>query len=1203
MSSQSNKKKTASDKSKKSVEGTQNDLERGIGNVIPERNQPPIGNYYFLGIGINDYNDESLKLPNPVIDVKNVFEVLQSKFGFKSEKEGSYLFFDKDATLEKITPALDELLTRKNDYLIIYFAGHGEERGWIPADGDSSNHYNWIKYSIIREEIKNATKKGSAPLHIAIIADTCYAENITKVRELKKDVSYHLNHNKFTTATRLAFYSSRGKAFDGVAGKGSPFANEIVKYLKDDDNICFDFEIMCKNVADKLSTGEFKKYYTSPSNGELPECGHNKGVFYIITPQSLKEYFTKSVKEQNILKELAWYLAYNYVNISFGSKYMDGHNLQKIIDKDILKTNNENLKHERCRNVAIIGAGMTFDAFNVLPFGDKMVDTIKDWLEQNNETELKNIKAKNKFDAEFNQTNGFEEKLKFLSKAYNVDDVNDALNKIYNIRYRPNLSFEIIAHLLKHGFLDVVINFNFDELLDKAIEAEIGPGTYNKVVSDSDCLPISEITIDGRIKVPLYIKPHGTASNPESLNVNKIILPSVQKLMNNLLNGYMDENNEEDRVEIINLICIGFSMKSTALNSIIREADEKIKFNIFHFNTKGFEIEPDLLKRKFDKHQDLHTETTERIIDVQKVKLYKPLSYTTNPVSIALYELWHEIQEYFNVPYEPRDICRHEIVTSLFYEYGKVRESFEELHKEADRQYFFERTIIELAIIICRNKGLVDPKQITVDKFGKYFTKYKEFTKKEAEGNKDVPFTLYDFLRHIFRMREHLSFSGNLYSPLKPTHNRSFKMNESDSESNPKNEINRFMTEYPILVTAMKEILLEEKNKLIIKKNGKINITDEKIKLLVKISDKHLEREFSKNLPLLVIFRMVDGIRPETFEHRENSRVHKNELGKDYMRGIPVEYKKTELSKKISNNPVLAKYLYRCFKKIYDRQVYDIHPNFTDPQLYIFDSFDRRNVLNTDISLLYEFMKMFKNLNNWDAMLIVSERGKFITEFGIDTLSPKEKQELSKKTIINICCHDLLKIQLKDMRNDDRGLEERYKRVILKINENSYLKNMEVLSLPYFIYEHHMCIFLKKPEIRLTNLNELNRYLEENVSALYYYHRSFVHKINPIIFHLDEQNRNDNIYRQKLASDLKKMIETYYVLAVKARYFKKDRFLLPIAHRPSPFLNNFCEIWDKEIFSFINNLFPEIALKQDIKSILSWEEHRLGNEKPDYSPI
>ena len=43
-----------------------------------------------------------------------------------------------------------------------------------------------------------------------------------------------------------------------------------------------------------------------------------------------------------------------------------------------------------------------------------------------------------------------------------------------DVRYYPGLAYEILAHLMKHGFIDAIINFNFDEVLDQAIEDELG---------------------------------------------------------------------------------------------------------------------------------------------------------------------------------------------------------------------------------------------------------------------------------------------------------------------------------------------------------------------------------------------------------------------------------------------------------------------------------------------------------------------------------------------------------------------------------------------------------------------------------------------------------------------------------------------------------------------------------------------------------
>jgi len=70
--------------------------------------------------------------------------------------------------------------------------------------------------------------------------------------------------------------------------------------------------------------------------------------------------------------------------------------------------------------------------------------------------------------------------------------------------------------MLKHRFLDAVINMNFDELLDQSLDDEVGAGEYRRLVTSRDCHQV-ETDVNASDYLPLYVKMHGTASEPESL--------------------------------------------------------------------------------------------------------------------------------------------------------------------------------------------------------------------------------------------------------------------------------------------------------------------------------------------------------------------------------------------------------------------------------------------------------------------------------------------------------------------------------------------------------------------------------------------------------------------------------------------------------------------------------------------------------------
>lgn len=112
----------------------------------------------------------------------------------------------------------------------------------------------------------------------------------------------------------------------------------------------------------------------------------------------------------------------------------------------------------------------------------------------------------------------------------------------------PQLGYELIAHLLRHGFLDHVITFNFDEVLDAAIENELERDGFVRIISDTD-LPSTTKAADR----PSYLKLHGTISVPESLRFTKEQTQTLSPEMLRLLDKTVF------RKPRIHLVTIGYS--------------------------------------------------------------------------------------------------------------------------------------------------------------------------------------------------------------------------------------------------------------------------------------------------------------------------------------------------------------------------------------------------------------------------------------------------------------------------------------------------------------------------------------------------------------------------------------------------------------------------------------------------------------------
>lgn len=117
--------------------------------------------------------------------------------------------------------------------------------------------------------------------------------------------------------------------------------------------------------------------------------------------------------------------------------------------------------------------------------------------------------------------NEFETRLAALSRTPEAAQrVREEIAGQYAYRHPTILGYELLAHLLKHRFLDAVVSFNFDELLDQSLDDELGVGGYRRLVSDRDCNDVVHDP-DAPDYLPLYVKLHGTAAEPDSLRLTR----------------------------------------------------------------------------------------------------------------------------------------------------------------------------------------------------------------------------------------------------------------------------------------------------------------------------------------------------------------------------------------------------------------------------------------------------------------------------------------------------------------------------------------------------------------------------------------------------------------------------------------------------------------------------------------------------------
>jgi len=161
-------------------------------------------NSYALVVGINKYEDPKIPALNYAIqDARSIADLLQ---GLEFPKENIRILTNEQATLSKVKEEFAALgaKTKKNDRLLVYWAGHGEtevlprggEMGYlIPSDGKLGSMYATC---LSMDEIKRLSDRVAAK-HVLFLVDACYGGlSAVAARSIPREVDLYLQ--KVTSA-------------------------------------------------------------------------------------------------------------------------------------------------------------------------------------------------------------------------------------------------------------------------------------------------------------------------------------------------------------------------------------------------------------------------------------------------------------------------------------------------------------------------------------------------------------------------------------------------------------------------------------------------------------------------------------------------------------------------------------------------------------------------------------------------------------------------------------------------------------------------------------------------------------------------------------------------------------------------------------------------------------------------------------------
>jgi hypothetical protein len=377
---------------------------------------------------------------------------------------------------------------------------------------------------------------------------------------------------------------------------------------------------------------------------------------------------------KKLTRELAHYFIKNHLRMS-----LEPSEWHKIVHEEVITDRVER------RVIVIIGAGASNDV------GLPLAGEAREKLRKDSRMPAEALEEElNRLSQTYNlERDAFETCLRALStNVYEAQKLRNSLQEIYNKKFMPILGYEVLAHMFKHRFIDAIINFNFDELLDQSIADELDQGEYHYILSDGDCPDENKLREDPEL--PFYIKPHGTSSHKSTLRFTREDYYGVPLDIQRVLKYLLTEKQ-------VVLLVIGFGMQSLEFTRILEDRKEGSK--LFYINLKKPDTSPKLSKL------------------FPNSKLLKINPDKNRTFSAVIQETWDIISNSFQKKYRPRHIGRHTLVSNIF--------STKKIGEQNVENYLRGRTVIELCLSIAKGKGLVTISRLAEDRSGKYFDHYK----------------------------------------------------------------------------------------------------------------------------------------------------------------------------------------------------------------------------------------------------------------------------------------------------------------------------------------------------------------------------------------------------------------------------------------------------------------------------------------------
>jgi hypothetical protein len=407
--------------------------------------------------------------------------------------------------------------------------------------------------------------------------------------------------------------------------------------------------------------------------------------------------------------------------------------------------------NRRVRNVLIVGAGASTNANKNIRSAITIMDALdKEFVTSPDQKMwVEHIRTKAEERSPGIDPQSFEFRLKFLQEVLWDKDLGQEFRTRLGFRHVPSLFYEIVGHMFKHRLIDVIINFNFDEILDTVIAEEMGEGEYSRIVMNGDCPDnLNDLYLGKKLRGPVYIKPHGSVSHAGTIKFTYDHYSDGNAAVKLLLSDLFSDVHEIPSTSLeMNVISAGYSYSDPDLHKLLKKASENKKkiINYYVFDWK---------ERK---------DYFERPAFWQLIGA-KPFYKETSQEDLgAVFDLlWTKVTNCFKDQFRdrfPKGIERHKIIAGLFQDPGaKPLRYFnsiaisksskgvdphlpnpnakEEALENSARyiRYVRHRIFVEIAIVLLKSQGLIHVNQFRNSRLKRYFSLLHEL---HPEGKDD----------------------------------------------------------------------------------------------------------------------------------------------------------------------------------------------------------------------------------------------------------------------------------------------------------------------------------------------------------------------------------------------------------------------------------------------------------------------------------